>query len=191
MKNIDIIIKELESNEKFRYQHSFGVMETAIELAEIHGENVEKIKIAAFLHDYAKMYTDKELREFVTKFNLNLDPMIVNTKDLCHGPVGAELIKIEFDITDEIILNAIRYHTFADRSMSNFDFILYLADIIEPNRKIFSGYHKIKKLAYSNLNEAMIEALDKSIKYIIENNEKIYCESIFLRNNLLDKRKSI
>ncbi|MEA1974429.1 MAG: bis(5'-nucleosyl)-tetraphosphatase (symmetrical) YqeK [Bacillota bacterium] len=189
MKNINDIIDELRTNEKFRFKHSFGVMETAIELAKIHGEDIEKIKIAGFLHDYAKMYSNKELREFVTEFNLELDPMIINIKDLSHGPVGAELIKIKYGITDEVILNAIRYHTFTDRSMSKFDFILYLADIIEPNRKIFHGYHKIKKLAYIDLDEAMILALDKSLKYIIEKGEKIYCESIVLRNNLLDKRK--
>ncbi|MDM8534141.1 bis(5'-nucleosyl)-tetraphosphatase (symmetrical) YqeK [Clostridiaceae bacterium HSG29] len=186
MRDINMIIEELKSNDKFRYKHSIGVMETAMELAEIHGEDVEKIKIAGFLHDYAKMYSNKKLREYVKEYNLDLDPMLIYTKDLCHGPVGAELIKERFNVTDEIILNSIRYHTFADRNMSKFDMILYLADLIEPNRKIFSGYHKIKKLAYTDVEAAMVVALDKSIKYIIEKGEKLYIESVELRNRLLD-----
>jgi len=186
MKDINTIIEELKNNDKFRYKHSIGVMETAMELAEVHDEDIEKIKIAGFLHDYAKMYSNKELREYVKEFNLDLDPMLIHTKDLCHGPVGAELIKERFNINDEIILNSIRYHTFADRNMSKFDMILYLADIIEPNRKIFSGYHKIKKLAYIDLEAAMIVALDELIKYIIEKDEKLYIESVELRNRLLD-----
>lgn len=186
MKKIDLIIEELKKNKKFRYKHSIGVMNVAVELAKIYNEDVEKIKIAAFLHDYAKMHSNKRLREMVKEFDLDLDPMIIETKDLCHGPVGAELIKRDFGIDDEKILNSIRYHTFTNRNMTNFDFILYLADLIEPNRRPFKGYYKIKKLAYKDLRKAMIVALDKSISYIIKKEEKIYCESVILRNQLLD-----
>jgi predicted HD superfamily hydrolase involved in NAD metabolism len=188
MYNIEKIIEELKNKDKFRFKHSIGVMETALELSELYDADVERMKVAAFLHDYAKTYSNNELRNLVKEFNLDLEPMIVEIKDLCHGPVGAELIKREFGIDDEIILNAIRFHTFADRSMSKFDMILYLADLIEPNRRKFKGYQKIKKLVYKDLEEGMIAALNKSIEYIIKKNEQIYLESIILRNRLLDKQ---
>lgn len=187
MYNIEKIIEELKNNNRFRFKHSIGVMETAIELCELYNEDVERMKVAAFLHDYAKMYSNHKLREMVKEFNLDLAPMIVEIKDLCHGPVGAELIKREFGIDDEIILNAIRYHTFADSQMTRFDMILYLADLIEPNRRQFKGYHKIKELVYKDLEEGMIAALNKSIEYIIKKNEKLYVESVILRNRLLDR----
>lgn len=186
MYNIDKIIEQLSKNPKFRYKHSMGVMDTALELAELYDEDIERMKVAAFLHDYAKMNSNEQLRKYVHDFNLELEPFLIDTKDLCHGPVGAELIKRDFNIHDEVILNAIRYHTFADRNMSRFDMILYLADLIEPNRRKFKGYHKIKKLVYTDLEAGMIAALDKSINYIIKKGEKIYCESIILRNRLLD-----
>jgi len=187
MYNIEKIIEELKKDNQFRLKHSIGVMETAIELCKLYDEDIERMKVAAFLHDYAKKYSNQALRSMVKKFNLDLDPMIVEIKDLCHGPVGAELIKREFGIDDEIILNAIRYHTFADRNMTSFDMILYLADIIEPNRRKFKGYYKIKELVYKDLEEGMIAALDKSIGYIIKKNERIYLESVILRNRLLSR----
>lgn len=187
MTSIEELIEIVKKDKKFRLKHSLGVMHTATEMAEIHGEDVEKMKVAGLLHDYAKKHSNQELRDFVIEFNISLDPMLVETSDLCHGPVGAELIKRDFNIYDEEILNAIRYHTFTDRNMTQFDYILYLADIIEPNRKIFHGFHKLKKLAYTDLEEAMIYALSKSIKHIIDKGEKVYEESVLLRNILLDK----
>ena len=37
-----------------RYQHTLGVMETAIELAERYGADEKKAELAAIFHDYAK-----------------------------------------------------------------------------------------------------------------------------------------
>ena len=55
--NIEKIIEELKNNDEFRFKHSIGVMETAIELSELYDADVERMKVAAFLHDYAKMYS--------------------------------------------------------------------------------------------------------------------------------------
>lgn len=182
------ILNELKQIDKYRYKHSIGVMDTAVKLCKIYNEDIEKMKIAAILHDYAKIYSNEKLRELVAKFNLNLDDIIINTKDLAHGPVAAELIKNRFNIKDKKILNAIRYHTFTNRNMTDFDIILYLADMIEPNRANFKDKNKIRHLCFNKqLKKAMVVALNRSLKYIIDKNEKIYIESVILRNKLIDQ----
>ena len=54
--------------------------------------------------------------------------------ELLHGPVGAYIAESEFGITNEDMLNAIRFHTTGRAGMSKFEKILFVADMIEPNR---------------------------------------------------------
>lgn len=46
-----------------RYNHTVGVVNTAIELAEIHGENKFKAEIAALSHDIAKNMKVTDLKK--------------------------------------------------------------------------------------------------------------------------------
>ena len=59
MEKIDIIKEELKQilSEK-RYIHSIGVMEMAMELAQIYNIDIETAQIAGLLHDNAKEIPD-------------------------------------------------------------------------------------------------------------------------------------
>ena len=46
-----------------RYGHTLGVVNTAIKLAEVYGEDKNKAEIAALCHDVAKNMNDKELKK--------------------------------------------------------------------------------------------------------------------------------
>lgn len=126
-----------------RYIHTLGVMETAIQLAKIYGENESKAETAAILHDIAK-YADIEWMEEIVKAQ-QLDQQLIGWgSELLHGPVGAYIAESEFGITDEEILNAIRFHTTGRVAMSNLEKIIFVADMIEPNRK-FDGVERLRK----------------------------------------------
>ena len=45
-----------------RYQHTLGVMETAIELANRYGADPNKAELAAIFHDYAKFRPKDEMK---------------------------------------------------------------------------------------------------------------------------------
>ena len=49
-------------------------------------------------------------------------------------------------LQDEDILNAIRYHTTGRAEMSKLEKIIYIADMIEPNRK-FDGVEALREIA--------------------------------------------
>lgn len=185
MEFIQDLMLTLRNTDNFRYDHSIGVMETAENLAKHYNMDINKAKITALLHDYGKIISRKEMRQKVKEYNLNLDPMLVNTSDLVHGPIGAEMVKEKFNIYDEEILNAIRYHTVANRNMTKFDMVIYIADVIEPNRREFEGMSEIRKLAYIDIEKAMLVSLNYSLKYILKRNQPIYVESVILRNKLL------
>lgn len=103
-----------------RYIHTIGVMETAIDLAQKYGEDVKKAEIAAILHDIAK-YDDIEWMENIVR-DENLDPQLIGWgSELLHGPVGAYIAQSEFGITDDELLNAIRFHTTGRVGMSRLE----------------------------------------------------------------------
>ena len=46
-----------------RYNHSIGVMQTAVSLARLYGANANKTAVASLLHDFAKNYSKSQMRE--------------------------------------------------------------------------------------------------------------------------------
>lgn len=118
-----------------RYIHTIGVMETAIFLAEKYGEDVKSAEVAAILHDIAK-YADEEWMNQIVKEKCLDERLLGWGSEILHGPVGAWIAQTEFNITNEDILNAIRFHTTGRANMSKLEKIIYIADMIEPNRKL-------------------------------------------------------
>ena len=115
-----------------RFQHVIGVEITAVQLAENLGADGPKARLAALLHDCAKYLSLEEQATLAKQDGSNLDPK----KDgmILHAPAGAALARDKFGISDEEVLEAIRYHTTGMEDMTLLDEIIWAADIIEPGR---------------------------------------------------------
>src|SRR5690625_4721640 len=83
-----------------RFKHVLGVEETALLLAEKTDVSLEKVRLAALLHDYAKERADDESRDIIISENMDLE-MLQYGNNIWHGPVGAVLVKKECRIEDE------------------------------------------------------------------------------------------
>ncbi len=151
-----------------RYVHSLGVLETAIKMAQIFGVDIEKARIAALLHDCAKQIPHNEQSVLCKKYNIPTDDIKENQSGLLHADLGAYLAEHEFGVDDKEILDAIRYHTLGREKMSDLEKILYLADIIEPNRKEFDGLSELKKLCFLDLDRALLLGFELSISHVSE-----------------------
>lgn len=139
-----------------RYTHSLGVVETAKKMAQLFGADEEKTEIAALLHDCAKQIPHTEQLAMCKEFGIPLDEVKEKELGLLHAELGAYMAEHEFGITDTEILDAIRYHTLGKPDMSVMEKILYLSDIIEPNRKDFNGLEELRKLCFQNLDRALL-----------------------------------
>ena len=106
-----------------------------------------------------------------------------------HGPVGSYVAKHEFKIEDEDILQAIRYHTTGRAGMSNLEKIIYIADMIEPNRK-FSGVEDLREKAKEDLEKAMT-VVCTYITFLIEKKQPVYPDSFHCYNDLIQKRGKV
>ncbi len=184
MVNINDLKSKLKNLDNFRYKHSCLVKDTAVKLAKKYEANIEKVKIAALLHDYARNYSNDNLINIVKNNNINIDKWELEIPELLHSPVAAFIANRDYAINDHEILNAIRYHTIGRPKMSKIEKIIFVADIIEPNRD-FPDINLIRNAADNNLNKAVFLVCDFTIKYNIDQKKLIHPNTLLTRNYLL------
>ncbi|WP_010678200.1 bis(5'-nucleosyl)-tetraphosphatase (symmetrical) YqeK [Bacillus timonensis] len=170
-----------------RYQHTLGVMETAIELAKRFHADEKKAETAAIFHDYAKFRPKDEMKQIIIDQQFPQDLLIHNT-ELWHAPVGAYLVKSEVGIDDDEILDAIRYHTSGREKMTLLEKIIFVADYIEPGRH-FPGVEEVREVARKDLDTALIYSLRNTIIFLAKRNQAIYPDTIKTYNSLLIEKK--
>jgi len=170
-----------------RYQHSLGVAEVAAELAINNGVDPQQARLAGLLHDYARDLAPEELLDLATKANLITCELERWMPVLLHGPVGALLIQRELGITDKHICQAVARHTVGGPAMKALDKIIYLADAIEPGRN-YNGVQAIRRLAATDLESALLKALEASILYILTKERPLHPATVEARNHILLNR---
>ena len=157
---------------KRRYQHILGVRFTAQALAMRFGEDVMKAGYAGVLHDCAKYLSDKEMLLACRKRQIFCSEIEKKQPSLLHAKLGAAFAKEVYGITDEEILSAIRWHTTGKPGMTDLEKIVFIADYIEPGRKMLPRMEEIRKESFQNLDKAMYLILDNTLSYLEEGNAK-------------------
>ncbi|PKM90776.1 MAG: phosphohydrolase [Firmicutes bacterium HGW-Firmicutes-12] len=178
---IDIIKERLSPT---RLGHSLRVADTALEIAEGKGLDLDKVYLTALLHDYAKELPHEQLLMLAKENNLLTCVAEERQPDLLHGPVGAWLCSNELNIQDEEILQAIRFHTTGRVSMSPFEIVIYLADLLEPGRK-YKGVAELRSICEEDLLQGLLYAFDSTILYVLERKFLIHYLTVKARNWLL------
>jgi predicted HD superfamily hydrolase involved in NAD metabolism len=170
-----------------RWNHTLGVVSSAVELAKRYGADPGKAELAALLHDYCKFWPIEEQRSaYVAE---GLDPELLEyDPQLLHGPVAAEIVRKRHGIEDAEVLDAIRYHTSGRERMTLLDKVVCLADYIEPGRD-FPGVHNIREIAEHSLERALVAGFDSTIRFLLEKGKKVYPLTVRARNALIDEAK--
>lgn len=166
-----------------RWQHTLGVIESAVKLATQYGADVDKARRAAILHDVAKYWPNEKLETIIRSQHLPHE-LLVHDPKLWHAPVGAWYAEHELNITDREVLDAIRYHTSGREGMTLLDKVVCLADYIEPGR-VFPAVDTIRALAKHNLNQALIASFNSTLSFLIQQGETIYPLTVLTRNDLI------
>jgi predicted HD superfamily hydrolase involved in NAD metabolism len=149
-----------------RYHHSVGVEEVAHDLAVIYGYDEEKACIAGILHDCARNLPDIELLGECEQYQLPVSEIENICAFLLHGKVGAAYAKNLFGVEDEDVINAITFHTTGRPAMSLLEKIIFTADYIEPYRKPLPRIDIIRKVAYTDLDLAVLMILENTLEYL-------------------------
>lgn len=162
-----------------RYLHSSGVCKMALKLNEYYGLNVdpEKIKIASMLHDITKNFTDDENLEILHKMYEHVPKELLDAKAIWHAFTASYYVKEKYNILDEEILDAIKYHTTGKVNMTDLEKLIFLSDYIEENR-IGENFEKARKLAFESLFKAIICMYEDEFAFIKSKGGSIHHLSI-------------
>jgi predicted HD superfamily hydrolase involved in NAD metabolism len=173
-----------------RWQHTVGVMRTSIALAERFGADPGKAELAAILHDLAKYWPVEEqvraMREAPMPPGFGADDLLPYDAALLHAPLAAHVAESRYGVKDPEVLDAIRWHTTGRERMTLLDKVVCLADYIEPGRD-FPGVERIRRLAETDLNAALVAGFDSTIAYLMEKGKKLFPLTVLARNSLLDE----
>ncbi|MBR6243148.1 MAG: bis(5'-nucleosyl)-tetraphosphatase (symmetrical) YqeK [Ruminococcus sp.] len=150
-----------------RYIHSLNVADECRKLAEKYGEDPDKAYFAGLLHDICKEMPDEVQKSLVLESGFAVCREELDTRSLWHAVAGAYFVKKHFGVGDIDILNSIRFHTVGRAGMTRLEEIVYLGDLISAERD-YKDVDRMRKLAYSDLNEAMKEAFAFSVRSVVK-----------------------
>lgn len=171
MKTIDIDNKQIKKSVKTtqsgkRFEHTLGVAYTAVALAMKYGVSLKDAELAGLLHDCAKCLSHEEKIAICTDNNIVMTAVERRNPFLLHAKVGHFLAKTTYEVEDEDILNAILYHTTGRPEMSLLEKIIFIADYIEPGRDQAPNLTEIRKLAFEDIDKALLWILEDTLNYL-------------------------
>lgn len=167
-----------------RFNHSVGVSETALRLAERYGHQDPMLEIAALLHDCGRMVPDLEIVEFAQRRHIPISPDIAMAGErLYHSEVGVYVAKTHFLIEHPTVTEAIRYHTTGKPGLSDSSKIIYIADVIEPSRS-FKEVNGIREQADKGLCVGLKAACQRKLQFVLQSGDFIHPLSIAFWNSL-------
>ena len=149
-----------------RFEHTLGVAYTAAALAMCYDVDVNKAQTAGLLHDCAKCISNEKKIQICEKHNIMINEVERENPFLLHAKVGSYLAMKQYNIHDQDIINAILNHTTGRPAMSDLEKIIYVADYIEPGRKQAPNLTNVRRLAFQDLDAALIHILSDTLQYL-------------------------
>lgn len=168
----------------YRYTHSVNVSKEAVRLAKKYGADTEKASLAGILHDITKETPKEEQLQIMTDGGIILDNVQKNSSKLWHGISGSVYIRDVLNITDEDILNAVRYHTTGRAGMSLLEKIIFIADFTSAERD-YNGVKTMRKKADKALENAMLYGLQFTLKDLSKRAMIIHPDALACYNEIV------
>ena len=127
-------VKETMSSRRF--EHTLGVEKMAAKLASIYcPDNESALRVAALLHDVTKEISTGEQIEIFRQHGMKPTREEFDCPATLHSVTAALVIPERYpEFADEMIINAVKYHTMGRENMTLAEKIIYLADYIDETR---------------------------------------------------------
>lgn len=152
-----------------RLKHTANVIITALRKVKENGLDKEKVYTACLLHDVAKYLDYREYKDFVLPDGVP-EPVI-------HAYLGAFVAEHVLGITDQEIIDAIRYHTSGKANMSTLAKLVFVADMIEEGRN-YEGVEELRKAYEVGLDYCFQECLKEETIHLLNKKKPIFIETL-------------
>ena len=167
-----------------RYIHSLNVSDSAKELALIYGCDPEKAYTVGLVHDCCKDEPAGLQLSYMIENGVELSEYELDVAKLYHAICGRAYAEKVFGITDEDMLNAIRYHTTGRKGMSLLEKVVFIADFISAERD-YDGVEVMREKAKRSLDEAIVEGLGFTIKDLVDRDRIIHPDTVSAYNDAM------
>ena len=186
MKNYEQI-KEYTKNilSEKRFYHSECVSERCVELAKIYGVDEEKAKLVGIAHDVAKEMPAEKQIKYAEENEINLDEVEIKNTKLLHAIIGAKICEKQFGFTKDMV-EAVRNHTTGTPGMDMLSKVLFISDATGIDRT-YDEAKRLYETATTNIDQAIFECLDSTIKEIIDRGLPLHIDTVRTRNEYLLK----
>ncbi len=166
-----------------RLSHTFGVVQTAVVLARIHGVQADQVALAAVIHDCAKPLNSGQLQEVLRE-----NPRYESQEDaafphILHGPAAAILASREMGVSDPEVLEAVAYHPTGKSGASPVLLVLMAADYCEPTRD-FPGVEAIRRLVRGDLEAGVVAVLENKIGHVRRRGGRVHPRALEMLGEL-------
>lgn len=176
------VLRRIREKGLYRYPKIEGALGLLTEQRALHSERVarmaakrarglmipeEKAVTASMLHDCGKYVpiSDPKLRNFVPPADV--------PAPVLHQYTGAYLAQHTFGVTDEDVLNAIRFHTSGRENMSPLEKLIFLSDLLEEGRS-FEGIEPLREAFWKDIDLCLYLSLKHQLAYLKQQKEPVY-----------------
>ena len=159
-----------------RCEHSIRVARLAYEIALRNNiDNPIKAYVAGLLHDVAKDLSKEDALDLMSQYF----PEYIDMPSWSyHQFLSGVLVRKLFNINDEVVVEAMKYHASGNENMSTLGKIIYSSDKIEPGRGFDSS--GLINACLDNYDAGFIEVLKANKEYLMSKKSDI-------SNRLTDK----
>ncbi len=188
-----------------RYAHTLEVEREAARLGAIYlPDKLPSLRVSALLHDITKAYPYEKQLQTCEKYGIILSGSDAASPKVLHAITGAAVAADAFaDVTDEEIVNGIRWHTTGRDGMTVFESLIYLADFIEPTRT-FEDCVALRKFFWDGLPDdddplpltlhlcrTMVYSFDLTIGILLREGARIGTDTVLARNCFLGRVEAL
>ena len=156
------------------------------ELADRHNVDAQAVDTGVAAHDLARALDDEQLLHEARRCRLDVTPLESSAPILLHGPIAAEWLSRECEPADSRVLDAVRWHTTGCPGMDDVAKAVFLADKLDPQEvEAYPYLVKVETLASLDMDDAILEYVDREIEHLLNNGLLVHPATIDLRNELL------
>lgn len=179
------LIDSMELSNK-RSKHIEGCIKCAYKLGARYELDVYKCVLAAWLHDYFRDKSKKEIVKIAKKYGVKLGKFEKKYPAILHGKVAVKyFVRSGYSIPNEV-LSSIKYHTLSNKKVDDYGKLLFIVDAIEETR----GYDGVGVLrdfvSCNNLEDSYREVLKRTISDLIKKNKEIPLVTIKAYNKSME-----
>ena len=146
-----------------RLRHCVFTAEYLSSFAKSIGLDHDEAVAAGLLHDYCRDLGKEAFLGEARRLRLPLSETQMAKPSLLHGPIAAELCRVEFGISDGIY-EAIYWHTTGRPGLGRLGQAVFLADFAEPGRTFAEAVEARARLRKRGFEDALLYVAEMKLQ---------------------------